>query len=98
MALGHEIEVSPTGDIAIYYVKALEPSCGGEGTWGCAYTDSIEILESIPRRYQKLVLMHEMGHVIRGRPGHIDYNDMAIMATPTKGRVITSDDVRFVTE
>lgn len=100
-AIGRSITVSADGDIPIFYVEKLDDAACGPNAYGCGYGNDearIEILSTIPDKYKRVILTHEMGHQIKGIKGHVTTNPNAIMADPIRGDTITPDDVEFVCE
>jgi hypothetical protein len=104
-ATGIEVTVSPEGDIPVLLVAALDPDCaplpqsrgcsrvtGQEGDWS-------EILESVHWSVRYGVILHEMGHQLRGPAGgHVENNPNAVMA-PTRllsSIDLTPEDVAYV--
>jgi hypothetical protein len=108
-ALGRSITVTPDGDIPIFRVVgdcnpppegAPENSYVGACAKGIRSPDArIEITERAPNEYLLGDLLHEMGHHLRGGPGHVENDPKAVMyyyqpsGTPTE---LTAADVKFI--
>lgn len=100
-ALGRTITVSPDGEIPIFYVTSLSPPAAptDKGFSWSGDEARIEVLTSVPESVLPLLLLHEMGHVLRGVPGHVTNNPKAVMAKPAQpGATITPEDIAFICE
>ncbi len=103
-ATGRVITATPDGDIPILLVEALSESCDTAHhpqARGCAHVALdgawIEILSSLHPNYRYGTVLHEMGHQLRGDPGHVERADAVMNAN----RLLTSykltpEDVAFV--
>lgn len=100
-AIGRPVSVSADGAIPIFFVSKLDPDACGPTAMGCGYNGKdarIEVLESTPAKALKPLLLHEMGHQLRGERGHLETPIDAIMADPIRGNVLTSADIAFICE
>lgn len=107
---GCTITVSPDGDIPILLVQELDPGCideaAGGNPRGCSrvlsdVTDSwTQIPEWLHWSVRYGVILHEMGHHLRGpaSPSHITDNPNAVMYFKRSlGTIeLTPDDVAFI--
>lgn len=105
-ATGRSITATPDGDIPILLVEELSASCDTSGhpnARGCAHEAEeltggwIEVLSSVHPHYRYGVVLHEMGHHLRGTGEHLSNPD-AVMSADRKLDVYlpTPDDVAFV--
>lgn len=106
-ATGLTITVTPDGETPILLVPALSASCDTEGhpnARGCAHVDAaldggwIEVLSSIHPNYRYGVVLHEMGHHLRGHGDHLTGVPHAVMASD-RGITDTEllpEDVAFI--
>lgn len=98
-ATGLDVRVGPDGDIPIFFVEQLSGCTELAGNEACSFKGGqarIEVLGSTPAAHLQLLLTHEMGHHLRGDGVHIVDNPLALMATPTRGKTITAEDVAFI--
>lgn len=107
-ALGRTLTVSPDGDIPILLVAELDPGCQAVDTTGSArgcsrvMADLRDSFTQIPERIHWSVrygvLLHEMGHHLRGGSGHVTTNPEAVMTSARKlGNVtLLPEDIDFV--
>lgn len=86
-ATGIAITVTPDGVIPIIRVAALEQGCeAGPNARGCSYVTELpeegwtEIPNSVHWSVLYGVLLHEMGHHLRGTSGHLAGVPHAVMA------------------
>lgn len=102
-ALGIPITVTPDGDIPIILVETLDPGCLKAGALptarGCSYvveqpTDSwTEISSNIHWSVRYGVVLHEMGHHLRGTNEHLEGVPHAVMAANR-----SLDDIQLLPE
>lgn len=81
----------------------LETECGHLHIDGCRRTGEVYMLSGLSAERQIVVLMHEVGHLTRGNPGHLECQDVPgddIMcpAASSNGSMPTARDVKFITE
>jgi len=100
-ATGRAITASEDGDVPIFFVSDLvDEDCGGPNAMACSYRGDdarIEVLESVPERHLPVLLLHEMGHHLRGEEGHLS-DPSALMAEPIRATGITPADRDFICE
>lgn len=106
-ATGLDVTATPDGDTPILLVETLSESCSTEGhpnARGCAHVDEdpsggwIEVLSSVHPNYRYGVVLHEMGHHLRGLGDHLSGIPHAVMASD-RGITDTEplpEDVAFV--
>jgi len=89
----------PGGDVAVFWVSAADNSCESSEADGCAFLDRIEVVErDEPDSHFVCLLEHEIGHVRRGRRGHVRDDPDALMAEQIRTCHPTPRDVVFVLE
>ena len=82
----------------IFFVEGLS-SCG-EQDEGCSFggeESRIEIRSDTPVNHLELLIMHEIGHLLRGDGLHLAAPS-ALMSSPTHASGITQMDLEFVCE
>lgn len=107
-ALGIPITVTPDGDIPIILVETLDPGCYAAGALptarGCSYVSDqpedgwTEISSAIHPSVRYGVVLHEMGHHLRGTTGHLDGVPHAVMAEKRglSDTTLLPEDLTFV--
>lgn len=96
-ATGREISIAPEG-IPVFFVETLDPKACGPNALGCSFGGAdarIELLASAPPRFLARVVLHEMGHELRGEPGHLAHGG-AVMSDPIEATAPTAADHDFV--
>lgn len=85
--------------------EALEIECGLSHIDGCSHLESSEIYikSGISPERQLVVLMHEVGHITKGKIGHLKCldnpgDDIMCEAASKNGSRPTKRDVKFITE
>lgn len=108
-AIGRTITVTPDGYIPIFFVSSVDPECEPDSsTAACSYVtnlpqeegrDYTQVIESIPSSDLYSVLLHEIGHHLRGptQPSHLS-NPSAVMFSKSRNSVLTPADIAFVCE
>lgn len=104
-ALGITVTATPDGNIPILLVEKLSDVCQGNSvSRGCSSIDLhggdnwIEILSSIPSDDRFGVIMHEMGHHLRGSGEHLGESPDVLMSANRDARItrVTPADVAWV--
>jgi len=103
-ATGRTITATPDGDIPILLVDALSESCDTAHhpqARGCAHVATegawIEVLSSLHPDYRYGTVLHEMGHHLRGDPGHVERVDAVMNANrQLTVYLLTPEDIAFV--
>lgn len=104
-ATGRHVQVSEDGDYPIFVSDSPDCWDGAEGTTGCSFLSSdetegyIAVLPHVSPLDYYGVLLHEMGHHLRGllQPEHLE-DPSALMAEHRTVEAITAADVAFVCE
>lgn len=74
------------GDVPIFWVAPKDASCDDPKDDGCAFRDRIELVANeheADDAHLLVLLLHEMGHVLRDQPGHLCRPD-GVMSRPTR--------------
>lgn len=104
-ATGATITVTPDGVIPIVLVEKLADDCeAGPNARGCSYVVGspeeswTEIPSSVHWSIRYGVLLHEMGHQLRGTAGHLTGVPHAVMAADRAigETILLPEDVAFV--
>lgn len=108
-AIGRTITVTPDGLIPIFFTNAIDPECQPDSsTAACSHVtnapqekglDYTLVLESISAADLYPVLLHEMGHHLRGPypPLHLS-EPSAVMFPKSRNSLLTPADLSFVCE
>jgi hypothetical protein len=97
-ATGLDIRVAADGTVPVLFVASLN-GCGATDE-GCSFggdESRIEVREDTPSDHLAPLIMHELGHLLRGDGLHLASPD-DLMSSPTRAKRITADDLAFICE